>query len=232
MLICFCKQIVHAVTKRNPYRFSVTQVSTNQYGEEESVEYKLCGAMFRRGELFVRGVNPYGPGHNVPPLPDYTKTGDNRVGMHHLGGLCPRHAFEFEKNLDYVLNLGDSEHSGDDPADPAVTQEDIEDETSNQSSPDIQNLKTTTTSQKPTPAVTSPAAKDPPSKSKPRRVNKPRAPTKKPPPTTAKRPSKARGSIRKPKPKKMPPRKSASESDDIKNNKRKRLGSVSSNDLL
>ena len=79
--------------------------------------------MFRRGEYYVKG-KPYGK-LPCPPLPDLSKTGD-RSGMHHLAGLCPRHAVLFEDRLynhvrEFHGHGGDDEdsvYSGDDPADP------------------------------------------------------------------------------------------------------------------
>ena len=80
--------------------------------------------MFCRGGFHIRGKFPYGK-RLVPPLPNLTQKGDNRVGMHYLAGLCPRHAIEFESRLLNVLIHGDSIRSDDDSADPAITHEDI-----------------------------------------------------------------------------------------------------------
>ena len=122
--ICFCKQVIHKVTRTENFRFTVEEKNKNKYDEEITVEHKICGAMFRRGEFFISGTFPYGK-LACPPLPDLTKTGNDRGGMLHLAGLCPRHAVHFEdKMYRFLSHDGDSDspiHSGDDPADPAVS---------------------------------------------------------------------------------------------------------------
>ena len=128
--ICFCKQIINKVTKRNGYRFIVEHTSLNKYDEDITVAHNICGKMFRRGEYFIRGTMPYGK-LTCPLLPDLRISGENRGGMHHLAGLCPRHAIMFEDRMYRTMIEAhghntdtDSVHSADDPEDPAVCEAD------------------------------------------------------------------------------------------------------------
>ena len=106
-MICFCKQIIEKVTRRNQkiFRFTVAK------GEKET--HNICGAMFRRGNFNVSGMSPYPEKLNVPPLPDLRKSGVQRGGMFHLAGLCPQHAIEFEYKLLNAMSLGSEGSSGD-----------------------------------------------------------------------------------------------------------------------
>ena len=118
-MICFCKYIIDEATRRNKkiFRFTVMEGPTETY--------KICGALFRRGN-FDLGANPYPEKFNVGDLPDLRNTGDNRGGMLHLAGLCPKHAIEFDDKLLSLMLAddepsGDSDASGDDSSDPAVS---------------------------------------------------------------------------------------------------------------
>ena len=102
-MICFCKQIIHKATKTNTYCFTVDVESTNEYDEDITKNYQLCGQMFRRGEYeLLEKPKPYGE-LVFPPLPDLLKIGVHRKGMHHLAGLCPRHAVLFEDRFYNVV---------------------------------------------------------------------------------------------------------------------------------
>ena len=124
-LICFCKQVIHKVTRADHFRFTASQTHINKYDVEVTVEHKVCGAMFRRGEFYISGTFPYGKKITCPPLPDLTKTGKDRGGMLHLAGLCPRHAVNFEDKmyrfLSHDVDPDSPTHSEDDPKDPAVS---------------------------------------------------------------------------------------------------------------
>ena len=117
-MICFCKYIIDKATRRNKkiFRFTVMEGPTETY--------KICGALFRRGN-FDLGANPYPEKFNVGDLPDLRNTGDNRGGMLHLAGLCPKHAIAFDDKLLSLMladneSCGDSDASGDNSADPVV----------------------------------------------------------------------------------------------------------------
>ena len=145
--ICFCKQIINKVTKRNGYRFTVDVTSRNKYEEEVTVTHNICGEIFRRGEYFIRGTIPYGK-LTCPPLPDLRMTGENRGVMHHLAGLCPRHAIMFEDRMYRTMIEAhghntdtDSVHSADDPEDPPVCEADSSSSSSATGSPPVKNKR-------------------------------------------------------------------------------------------
>ena len=189
-MICFCKYVIDKATRRNKkvFRFTVSE------GETET--YKICGALFRRGN-FTLGPSPYPEKFNVSTLPDLRNTGSDRGGMLHLAHLCPKHAIEFDTKL---LNLmlvgsdssGDSDRSGDDSEDSAVIP------SGSSSSEASEEMLTQNTPTTPTPTLHDAADKIQELHSKLPKKSAP--PCKKPP---RKRPQKAAPS--KPPPKKISP---------------------------